>query len=826
MPKIRACLVALFASLASLALLLPSSAGAFSVRLHIYLANSIHDNLAMSHRASGRYAIRLMRPDNTDARWVELPERSGRALLGRTTIVDASGLRRTVDNIEFFRGGAIGPDNTVVPGLTDPSHGWIVNTDAFGSFPFGQCDALLMAAENREQTQLDAGVRESDLDLSERAYALGCFLHGISDNAAHHLVNYFTGETFTLYPLDAAQGGHLRWSALNVVRHIASESRMQDAWRAHDARIADRDRPGITSRPADERSFDHRIAVDLVLRVYYGQRGDDSIWPDMARALVAEKTEHMCRAIAAITTGETGAPAPRCPIDNAPNPFARLGSSDQPWEDDKRAVRAYIDFLQHGGNFVPDEFREAPAPADYILLFPSILEDVKALYQTINAQGRNLASGPDVSVFLHPIEAAKLGMLRRMFLPDGGGPSRFDRLMQEKFEDIDRVMRGFVFTIERLSNLNITTGLVRASPAQLEEALRPFGEALEHVTPTSDEYLMLLLGTEAFSVLRDYLEPLLTTLRGLYNVIRDGIAEYVLGTIRRALTSLRAQFQVLIEAALRHVDAQLLDAYTALRQAVDDVRDEAERAALRVALGLDLPGSGPFDRFLDSVLWMNAYNSAVAVIGEPQIVAPRLEGLFEGPYSFDASYQLEYNQLSVCTDSAPLFYPCGRSATEMLQSDYRHCRPFPPALRRNPPIECRDPGSIEFSSSPSTVSCRPARLAEVAGDRENRPTGGSYTLAFPPSPEILDGAYDYEQGIDRRPPYCERSIVVQTLTERTCPDCKSGDGFRVQQPGNLFACALTQRSSRPARGGERVMLILVGVLVGSRCLRRQFAPSA
>ena len=66
--------------------------------------------------------------------------------------------------------------------MTDPSH-------ALGQKPYDQCELLYQAAVNQE----------------ERAYALGCFLHGATDAIAHHYVNYLSGETFTLTPITNAR---------------------------------------------------------------------------------------------------------------------------------------------------------------------------------------------------------------------------------------------------------------------------------------------------------------------------------------------------------------------------------------------------------------------------------------------------------------------------------------------------------------------------------------------------------------------------------------------------------------------------------------------
>src|SRR5690606_11377451 len=141
----------------------------------------------------------------------------------------------------YFRAGAVGPDNMVFPGMTDPSH-------AIGQRPFEQCELLYQAAVVAE----------------ERAYALGCFLHGSTDAVAHHYVNYMTGETFTLTPITSAR----QQSYDNVVRHILAESAIQRA-----------------ALELDPDAFAgskllHTIPVGFVLRTYHDQ--DSPLWQMVA----------------------------------------------------------------------------------------------------------------------------------------------------------------------------------------------------------------------------------------------------------------------------------------------------------------------------------------------------------------------------------------------------------------------------------------------------------------------------------------------------------------------------------------------------------------
>src|SRR5262249_29443326 len=109
-----------------------------------------------------------------------------------------------------------------------------------GQRPFEQCELLYQAAVIAE----------------EKAYALGCFLHGSTDAVAHHFVNYFSGETFTLNPLSNSH----QFSLENAVRHIVHESMIQ--------------RSALTLAP-EKFTFGeltHAIPDGFLLRAYFDQQ--------------------------------------------------------------------------------------------------------------------------------------------------------------------------------------------------------------------------------------------------------------------------------------------------------------------------------------------------------------------------------------------------------------------------------------------------------------------------------------------------------------------------------------------------------------------------
>jgi hypothetical protein len=199
-------------------LAMPSPAQAFSTRIHIMIANKVREALV----ASGDGTIALRMGDFA----VKLSPADVEALS---------------DYPLAFRAGAVGPDNMVFPGMTDPSH-------ALGQRPFEQCELLYQAAVVAE----------------ERAYALGCFLHGSTDAVAHHYVNYMTGETFTLTPITSGRAQ----SQDNVVRHILAESQLQAA-------AVEQDPEAFAGS-----KLLHTIPIGFVLRAYLDQ--DSELWKMMA----------------------------------------------------------------------------------------------------------------------------------------------------------------------------------------------------------------------------------------------------------------------------------------------------------------------------------------------------------------------------------------------------------------------------------------------------------------------------------------------------------------------------------------------------------------
>jgi len=663
-----------------------SSASAFSVVVHVYLANAIHDELARNMAATGLPIIRLMQQDGSVVR-VTLDDDDARAIL---------------DNPQFFRGGAIGPDNTVMTGLTDPSHAWFFS-------PFQQCDALYREAVNEEGRQMAGGVTAEDLERSERAYALGCYLHGITDNNAHHVVNFFTGETFTLYPVDAAVGGELQFSLLNVVRHIVTETKFQESLEdmEQDFDSIDRQRQGVMRDPLTTARLEHRIAVDLVIRVYFdgGDDGDTDLWDSYTAEHVEAKIEALRIALGV---------APGAGI------IETLMASTDPFDDDVTAVSAYVDFLRTGGL----------APADYILLLPEIVRDVRSLYMIVNAQGIARGQGSDAGLI-------ERNLLKNAFAPrDAFGeddwmatnPSRFEDVMTVKFRELDSVMPAYVEAVQGISNLNIMIGLQNATRAEREAAIQPLVDVLSRITDINYGILF----SEPTMIITENVSAVTAALDAIVDLIKMRVREFIIEAAMVYLDELKAEFDRVVMRVLDRIDERILRTYEDLILRVDGLRDAAVDEARREALdrvGLDLRnGGGPFDGFLDSVLYMNAFNSTAVVLARRDGVLPTGSGMFDGPASFDASFQVDYNQFALCSDIRQHVYPCGISVGEMLQTDFRSCAQLDEiADLFQPSVECHM-GDRTMFSAPSPSSCAPTMFEDFntgGGD-------GSYTLAFPP----------------------------------------------------------------------------------------------
>jgi MYXO-CTERM domain-containing protein len=646
----------------------PRAAHAFSVRIHIHLANAIRDDMMKNLEATGKPKIRLLGPKGAPEKFVEL------------LLEDAEAIR---DFPEFWRAGAIGPDNTVFTGLTDPSHAWMFE-------PFVQCQTLLDASSIPE----------------ERAYALGCFLHGISDNAAHHVVNFFTGETFTLYPADAAQDGQLEFSLINVVRHITVEGKFEES--------VQKVLPGEFA----PEKLKHRIPIDLVRRVYYeDDQGNHGLWRSFAGHLVTKKNQ----ALRSATVPGFD------PEKHLSMSVDELRANKVTLDFDGSILSAYIQFLSSGGEVVgvsPGEM----TPADYVLFMPEILSDVKRLLTIAVLNGeKKLAdtlaewkAAGSCSVTC-PVLRLKKELYEHLYDPGAnGGTSRMQQAVNRKFGELDAIMDAYLVTIERLSNANVTKGIANLNPIDVATILQPLVTAVSNVA----DFPYDLLFPPLFTLVLDQISGLKQFLQETFILVGKVIMDQIVARVRTFLGELNAQIAALRAQVLGEIAVRIQE----LRDKLKDTLDAAKLAAI----GLDLDDSADlFATFNTSVLYMNTYNSIVGVLGNQLVAAPQevVPGFFSGPVSFDASYQLTYNQLALCNDLAKVFYPCGHTATEMLQPDFARCQKLDASVVPDSNIECHRADPSKFLADPDIDACKATLLDELIA-----PTGGhigSYTLAYP-----------------------------------------------------------------------------------------------
>jgi hypothetical protein len=294
-------------------------------------------------------------------------------------------------------------------------------------------------------------------------------------------------------------------------------------------------------------------------------------------------------------------------------------------------------------------------------------------------------------------------------------------------------------------------------------------------------------------------------LDGLFALVTERIKQYVVEQALIYLDDLQQRALVLRDQVVAELDAQVLMAYDRLRQEITqikaEVREEASQRALeRIELDLS-QGKGVFETFLDSAMYMNAFNSVAGALGNPAIVVDQASGMFARPTGFDASFQLEYNQLALCPEYREAFYPCGTTAGEMLQGDFRACSPLPYYLPElDPRVECHDGDPTMFAANPNPASCSKVGFGELNGHGAGHGRG-SYSLAFPPT--------EVTRGIDA--PRCD-ALPMPLVYSDGKSDKGLGGGF--DEGGSAQGCSL-------AAGAPRAWPVFAGLLLGTVLVRRR-----
>ncbi len=623
-------------SVALLALLaLPSVASAYTTRVHIVMANEVREALI----ASGDGTIELRWSGAT----VRLPPEDADAIVNQPLA---------------FRAGAIGPDNTVFPGMTDGSHG--VHQD-----PYGQCELLYMEA----------------ITEVERAYALGCFLHGATDAVAHHFVNDFTGETFTLNPRSE---GRLS-SFDNVVGHIVTESRIQDAVRQSD--------PTALS----ESALRHDIPESFVLRAYYDV--DSPVWQRLAEGAL-ERWE-----------------------------AARAASPD--------------------GNLLSWAGAAGLASWEHVAMAPVYLSEIQRLRVALRAfveaeiadlsdpsstRGRELGvtAGDDGMVGTPDDDTACSGSCPTLFgryyvyvnllapRTDAGGrplPSAFDAISDRLGDDLNLFLPALMAVIGNLSNqLNapITDDAdhgLDVSPSDVAAIFAPLDDWATRTTSVDYELLGRAVTPVWYQNLSDFFD-------------RFGVSISIPEVLAAVLEPLiREVREVLVDSVRAEAETYVIELAGEYRAGRDGFSDGLE---LQLAASApDTLGGHALEFFQDSGLWNYSFNITAATFANHDVLLSG-DPIGEGAASFDASYTLEWTQLGLCDYLQAAVFPEGTGIGPLLS--VHDGETFHMAnIDGDAPVECHD-GDLELFGMPSVDNCRLVGLDELTRDPH-----GSLSRAFPPT---------------------------------------------------------------------------------------------
>ena len=701
----------------ALSMFVPNGARAYTTRVHIVMANDVRRNLI----AEGGVGLRL----------------AGGDYVVTLTADDAAAI---MDEPLSFRAGAIGPDNLVFPAMTDGSHG--VEQD-----PYRQCEILYGEALTR----------------AERAYALGCFLHGATDAIAHHLVNDFTGETFTLNPISAARES----SFDNVVGHIVTEATIQRAF--------------VEADPTrfDAGQLEHALPEDFILRTYFATASP--VW----QRLAAHPREKFDATRLADPDGNV--------LDWARD--AELA----PWEQIAMAP-VYVQQVQ----------------AERASLRAFMDAEIADLQDPASARGAQLrvGAGPDGVMGTAddttacsagcPSLAARYYVFVRVLQPrvDAGGrelPSAFDALS----DGIGDQLYGFLPALVRvIANLS----------AQLNTPIGADGE--DHGLDIDASVV-----SEAFEPVTDWADTLVDTTSSGF----DGLANAITPAWYQDLSTffLSIGVDVTVGNVLRLVFGPLLDRIRQtlidevvgramgyldeLSSAYREQRDDWE-ASVDAALAASAPaglGGHALDYPYDSGLYAYSLDLTAAAYGNHELLLVDGDPIAQGPASFDASYTHDWTQVGRCTYLREAVFPHGTELAALLSVQQGDAY-FPATVEADSPTECHD-GTLASFGEPSPTTCTHTTLPVLLG----APVG-SLSRAYPPEVGAApDGCRNLEvPGLPAPPAATEDGGV-------------SADGSATTVDGGAAAsadggCGCATPGSRPTRTPWLLLLLAVGLLAFRR----------
>lgn len=631
--------------LPALLLLRSATAEAFTTRVHIVIANDVRESLIAG---DGR-TIALKAPIHGQTFRVQLSEADAKAIVRQPLA---------------FRAGAIGPDNLAFPAMTDPSH-------ALYQRPFSQCEELSRSAANDE----------------ERAYALGCFLHGASDTVAHHFVNYLTGETFTLTPLKTNRES----SFDNVLDHIEAEALVQRAL--------------LHARPTafGPDQLTYSVPESFVKRNYFDTKS--ALYP-----LFAGHAESKLRSIMTADPGKSflgaAAVSDLGPAEHLSLVARYLEEIDALRASTRKGIEDDIKNLQNHATSDGSTLRvtagtdgilgtkddetacAAACPALYARYFVSV-----GLLMPRKDAGNN----PLPSAFDKVSE--KLGQDLREFVP---AYLRTSDLISVKFnsprtvetEDVPDIRADEVSTLFQPMT-DWGTGLTAIDYRTLSQAVVPgWITAIENALPPG-------VNVSVPDIVAGLLSPIV-------DPIRDGIKERVVDEAKRYVTE--------------WVTAQTVEGPIA-RARYESV------IAGAVAKG---QSGTMLDRILDSGLYAHAFNIVVATLGNHAVVlgSDSRDAPADAPASFDTSYSPAWSQAGLCDYLRDAVFPFGLTAQGLFSivdlKPTAHARMA--NISADSPVECHGGSLSNFASNPSKAQCALTNMEALKASKT-----GSLSRGFPPT---------------------------------------------------------------------------------------------
>jgi hypothetical protein len=685
------------------------TAQAFSTRVHIMVANKVREALIAS--PSGRIPLR------GGSHGVQLSDADRRAL---------------VEQPLAFRAGAVGPDNMAFPGMTDPSH-------AIEQQPFVQCELLYKAALTDE----------------ERAYAMGCFLHGSTDAIAHHYVNFMSGETFTLTPITS--GRSQSWS--NVVRHILAEGMIQDAAFKLD--------PGAFAIG----QLSHSIPKAFLLRSYLDV--NSPLWQLMTRrsrakfdaAVAANPNANLFTIISGLglAAGDHLAMSP-----------LYLRHVDKLRQNIVANINSTVAALQD------------PMTTDGARLRPTAGSDGKL--GTSDDRTACSAACPD----LYAKYFTYIALLQpRYDAQNRQLPSALEKISEKLRIDLEDFLPSYVATAENFSN-KLNAPLSANSPddfeldaAQIDQLFKPLTDwvvrttTLDYqtaITATVPDWLIQLqnalnavgVNVSIPSLVRALLEPFLQP-------IKDSIKAYVIDQAKAYLNDLTREYKAQI------------------------TQTESEyQMRLRTYAAAGLSGT-VLDHFYDSGLFMYAFNIAATALANHAVVLPVGDDpVGIGPASFDASHTMSWMQPALCDYLRAPVFPLGVDVKALLSvQPAGMAAALTAQVSADSPIECHSGSLTMFSAAPGPAACAVVETPALIADPMHN---GSPTRAYPPQ-------YAGQMAS------CQRITVAGLPEPPPLPNNDNGDGGGG---GQSTGCAFSARPA-PAESAPLVIALFIALLgIGMR----------